>query len=582
MSQTERTDAPGARADSGGPRPLSAITAALLAERRAWVTTSIALCLGFGYALHLLGVAGATGTAPFWALPTGLLGGPLDIRNTLAGYWWFVLDDWRWPLLALANPDWPHGANAELFDVVPAVAIFGKLLRSGFGLAVNPYPWWVTFCLAMNGVALAALVRALGQRSALAAVLGGAFGAMAPVVQFRFGHLALIAHWLPLLALALYFHHKPRRFDARATAATVGLCLLVSFVNLYLYVMTAAIAAASVLQAMLDRRLSPARGGVATLLLLLAGVGPLWAFGLLGQWDLGAVSGDFSRYSMNLVSPFWPQTSGLFRWTGSYWLTRGSIGATPGQYEGFDYLGGGALLLFLLALPSGLRRLPATLRQHAALALALVVLTAWALSNRIYLGPYLLASYQPPRFLADTVLGWFRSSGRFFWPVGWFLVGLGIAGALARWRPAPAVAIAALALVLQWQDVAPWREKFAVLFATPPASAFGTPADAGRVAQAIAATGAVAVVPPVFCSSAAADYDSPLNAAALEVELMAARVNARMSSVYLSRMPPDCARTPALPGASGVIVVLTDKAAPAPSPTTAACFDVPMARVCVQ
>ena len=193
---------------------------------------AIALCLGLGYALLLLGPAGAVGTAPFWALPTGLLGGSLlDIRNALAGYWWFVQDSWRWPLLALGNPDWPHGANAELFDIVPVVAILGKLLRTGFGLAVDPYPWWVTFCLAMNAASLAALVRALGQRSVLGAVLAGAFGAMAPVVQFRFGHLSLMAHWLPVLTLALYCHARSRRFDARIASAAVGLCLLACCVH---------------------------------------------------------------------------------------------------------------------------------------------------------------------------------------------------------------------------------------------------------------------------------------------------------------------------------------------------------------
>ena len=569
MSETERI---------GGAR----ITASLLAERRAGVAIAIALCLGLGYALVLLGPAGAFGAAPFWALPRGLIGGALDIRNTLAGYWWFVQEGWRWPLFALSNPDWPRGANAELFDIVPVVAILGKLLHTGLALKVNPYPCWVTFCLMMNAASLAALVRGLGQRSALGAVLAGAFGAMAPVVQHRFGHLSLMAHWLPVLALALYCHAKPRRFDARATAGVVGLCLLASFVHLYLYVMTAAIAAAAVLQAMLDRRLSPVRGVFAVVLLVLAGIVPLWAFGLFEGWNLAGVSGDFSRYSMNLVSPFWPQSSGLFGWTGSYWLTRGSIGATPGQYEGFDYLGAGALLLILLALPAEACRLGAALSRHTALAIAFAVLTAWALSNRIYFGPYLLVSYQPPQFLADTVLSWFRSCGRFFWPVGWFLVGLGIARAPARFRPAPAVAIAALALLLQWTDVAPWRARFATLFATPPVSAFGTPADAMRVARAIEAAGAVVVVPPVFCSSAGADYDSPLNVAALEVQLMAARANARMPSVYLSRVPPDCGKPPA-PGNAGVVVALKDKGRMAQSQAaedTSACFDVPIARVC--
>ena len=533
---------------------------ALLAERPASVAFGIALGLGLGYALLLFGSAGAA----FWALPTGLSGGAEDIRNTLAGYWWFVQDAWRWPLLAVGQPNWPHGANAELFDVVPIAAIAGKLLRTGFGWEVNPYPGWVVLCLTLNAIALTALVRALGQRSVVGAVLAGAFGAMAPVVQFRFGHLALMAHWLPIFALAFYVRGKRNPI--------AGLSLLACCVHLYLYVMTAAIGAACVLQAMLDRRLAPWRGALALAVLLAAGVVPLWAFGLFDGWNLAAVPGDFTRYSMNLLSPFWPQMSGVFGWTGIYWLTRGSVGAHAGQYEGFNYLGAGALLLIALALLAERRRLMAALSRHLVLVFVFVLLTAWALSNEIYAGPYLLAAYTPPRLLAGTVLSWFCSSGRFFWPVGWFLVGLGIARGLALFRPAPALAIAAVALLLQWTDVAPLRSAIGRVLTTPPVSAFGPAETAHRVAAAIASAGIVAVEPALFCGST--DYASPLNAAAMEVELMAARANARMHAVYLSRMQPDCSP----PSAFGVLVTLKDF--PMPISATGPCFDTAIARVC--
>jgi hypothetical protein len=133
----------------------------------------------------------------------------------------------------------------------------------------------------------------------------------------------------------------------------------------------------------------------------------------------------------------------------------------------------------------------------------------WALSNRIYFGPYLIFSYEMPQLLASTVFSWFRSSGRFFWPVGWLLVGLGIARALSLFRPLGSVMLGVVALSLQWSDVAPWREKYAQLLDIPTVSGFGTPEGAARVAQTISTAGAVAVVPPVFCSSAGADYGSP-------------------------------------------------------------------------
>jgi hypothetical protein len=559
---------------------LNRLAGSLRADRRAWVSAVIAAAIGLAYALMVFGWAGVAGSAPFWSWPAGNFGSTLDIRNSLSGYWWFVQDDWRWPLLSLPRAEWPTGTNAELFDIVPGLAILGKVLRSAFGVAVNPYPAWVAFCFAMNGAALALLVRTLGQRSAVAAILAGAFGALAPVVQFRFGHTALLAHWLPLSCLALYFWSRPRGLDIWSVAGLVGICLLASLTHLYLYVMTAAVAAAAAMQAALDRSSAIPRAAGTLLLILLAGVLPLWAFGLLSGVGLAGIPGDFSRYSMNLLSPVWPQYSGLFAWTHLYWLTQESMEGTSGQYEGFDYLGAGGLLLIALSVPVWRHGVGRALRRHAALTLALALLTVWALSNRIWLGHALIVAYEPPRLLAQTVLSWFRSSGRMFWPVGWLLLAIGIAGATAQTRTRAGLLAATLALAMQWIDVAPFRDRFAVLVRKPPISAFG-PAVAD-VARAVAAADFVMVVPPVFCSADWTNYDAPESVAALEVQLMAARANARMPEVYLSRHPPDCQARPALPMGlrSAVILLHGASAARIPGMDGFRCVDSPFARIC--
>src|SRR5271169_6646315 len=79
----------------------------------------VAGAIGATYCCLLLGRSAISNETPFWHLPVGLIGGSLDIRNTLAGYWWLVQDEWRWPLLSITAPNWPDGTNAERFDVVP-------------------------------------------------------------------------------------------------------------------------------------------------------------------------------------------------------------------------------------------------------------------------------------------------------------------------------------------------------------------------------------------------------------------------------------------------------------------------------
>ena len=488
-----------------------------------------------------------------------------------------MLDDWRWPLLSVAAPNWPPGTNAERFDIVPVVALLGKIIRSFIGETVNPYPLWITACFALNAAALAMLVRALGRCGWLAMLTAGAFGAIAPVVQARFGHLGLIAQWLPIFALALYFNYKSERIPL---IGILLLCMLSAAIHLYLYVMTAAIGSAIVLQALLDRRcrFSISAAGIAGI--LLSGVAVLWMTGILGEQDLHGITGDYRRYSMNLMSPFWPQTSGLFGWTGIYWLTRGTIGAVPSQYEGFCYLGAGGILLVATAAATGWYPVLRIWRAHVGLLAALAVLTILSLTDCIYLGPFLILSYEIPSVLTSTVLSWFRSCGRMFWPVAWLLLAHGIAGSatksIGRWAPV----VLGAALLLQWIDVSPWRARFALLTTRPALSVFGSAENGVKVDALIGQYGAVSLFPPIGCSSAGWDYASPLNTAAMEVQLRAARSNARMRHPYLSRAVQDCDEPDQLLG-KRVTILLHDPGRIVSPPSDAPCTIYGLATVCV-
>jgi len=524
----------------------------------AWIALAVAALIGAIYALVLFGPAFLLGTAPFWLRPRGYMGGQLDMPSVLAAYDWFAADAWRWKLLRLPLAGWPEGSNAFGLDVAPLVAIAGKLASGVVGRVVNPYPAWHLLTFVLASVALTALVRALGQRSLAGAILAGGLGAMSPMLHFRFGHMAHLAHWLPILSLALYFARDARgRF-----AGLLSLCLLAGAVNLYLYVMVAAVAAAAVLQDFADRRIALPRAALLVLAIPGSGFLPVWAFGLLDLPGLTSGVIDFGFFSMNLLSPAWPQVSGALQWTGIPALTGGPLDGTDGQYEGYAYLGLGALLVVPVALWRGWGSPAAALRRHWALAVALAVLTIWALGNEVYAAKTLVFGYPMPQFLLDTVLAWFRSSGRFFWPVAWLILAYGIAGALRRATPRAAAVLVLAALALQWVDLSLWRTRIATLIAAPEASVFGAEAEAVAIERDIARRGAVAVIPSFFCSSSADNYEGIHNIAASEVQSMAARGNARMRWIMLARGTPDCeaqktADLGALAG-EGVLVLLRD------------------------
>ncbi len=562
----------------------------LLRPASFWATVPLAFALGLAYAIILFGPGFALGTSDYWRLPRGAIGGLEDMKTVMSGYYWFVQDAWRWPLLHFVQANGAAGANAALSDCVPILALVAKIIRSLTGSVVDLCPLWVVLSFALNAAALATFVRALGQRSIAAAVLAGAMGALAPVIHHCFGHLSHTAHWIFIFSFAVYAAWRAgQRGAISAGVLLVALCLLAFTVNLYIYVMAAAIAAAFFLQVMAERRLSIFVSMTGLVGVVGAGLLPLWAFGMLDNMGPDSVTVPFGVLSMNLLAPLWPQTSGAFSWTGLYLLTRGSIGGTTGQYEGYCYLGLGALLLVAVAAVRNRRALPGLVRRNWALALALFVLTAWALSNRIYLGPVLVASYPLPDWLLTTVLAWFRSSGRLFWPVAWLIVALGITGTLASLRPRTALGVIALTVALQWVDLSIWRNRLYALANDPPVSAFGSLADSTALEAEIARRGRVAVVPSINCNAdGGGDYNARDTIAASEVQLMAARANATMPAILLTRSSTDCAAERATPlrvlTGSGVLIALKQPAAldrTEEAQRTLACRPVPVGVVCV-
>jgi hypothetical protein len=290
------------------------------------------------------------------------------------------------------------------------------------------------------------------------------------------------------------------------------------------------------------RQLTLPRLAGACLLVFVPALLLLVAFGLFDQGGVGTVTHRFGFYSMNLLSPFWPASSGLFSATGLYVFTRGSIGATGGQYEGYNYLGAGVLLLLVISTLRHAHAIAGLVRRYWLVAATLLFFAAWAISNHVYFGPFLLFSYPVPDLLERTVLGWFRGSGRFFWPVTWTLAALALVGVLAAFRGRRLIAILAIAVVLQWVDLSIWRDRLGTLARTVPSSAFGE--ASAELEDMIATAGRVEVVPRLFCSSVGADYAAVQNVATLEVQLMAARTNAAMADVLLGRGNRLCDQPP--------------------------------------
>src|SRR5579862_944446 len=520
---------------------LTAVAAALDRDRPLGLMLALSFLIGAAYCLWLFGFAFLGGRTGFWLNSRDVRGAVgADVSTALSGYYFFLRGAWHLPLFQVDEFGMPRGIAIIFTDSIPILALLGRLIYRATGDALNLFGWWIAACFILLGMSLTALVARLGQRSLAAALAATLIGLSMPPLLYRWGQPALMAHFEIVLALIFYVACKGvRRGALRHFIAAAALLVLALWTNPYIFVMVGAVVAAALVQAMLDRSLAP-RAGAAVLLGLAVVVVTVML--LSGYFEpRGSIDeAGFGHYSLNLLSPFSPQMSGLFPGRRAFVLD-----ATGGQYEGFSYLGAGLLLLALLAarstqrsslavLRDWRRRIAGSWRRHACLWCVLLGFLALAVSNTVYLGGWNLGTVPLPAPLLH-LLGVFRSSGRFCWPALYALAATAIVAAAAR-HPRAGAAVLLVAAFLQWLDAAPLR----AAVSASAAAAVPPLIDAGAWRRAIARHHAIRVFPSFACLDKPPFTWTWSRQVAVELQLLAGEAGVATNTVYAGRGAPDC------------------------------------------
>ncbi|HEY0204346.1 MAG TPA: DUF6311 domain-containing protein [Acetobacteraceae bacterium] len=409
-----------------------------------FVTYACAALIGVVAALLVLPAETILGSGPGWEVPF------TDQARSLTGHLAYQADAWRWPPLWTDALFWPRGMSVALTDSNPLVSIPTKLWTRLTGAApVNLLGAWLALCWVAQPVAAAYAARGL-RLGTVPCLAAGVLAACWPALLMRMGHVNLCGHFLILLALGLALRRLPICEGPSCGGPGSGgrlapalLLLAAVLVHPYLFEIVAVVLAAVPLQAALDRRPGWRRGAAGY---LAACAGAVAALALLSG-PLGGGDKGFVTYSMNLLSPVWPQRSGVFG------ADLPVLDATGGQAEGFNWLGAGVLLLGVAALAGLVRRRPAV-RPVRGLLLVLGGLALLSLSSRVYAGPFKVLDLGAKPW--EDIFGTFRAPGRAFWPVGYALMLAAVAGVARLPRPWGAMLLVA-ACALQVVDSEPLR-----------------------------------------------------------------------------------------------------------------------------
>lgn len=497
-------------------------------ELPAWQLLLLAAALGAIWAASLFDWSFIAGRHEFWRFPRGTIGGSeTDMAQALAGYLYYVGSSWHLPLFYVASLGMPVGTNIIFLGSVPIVALIGKLTCTLIGATINLYGAYLFLCFALPGVMMTLVLITAKVRYALATIVAAIFANSTPALLWRWGHMELEAHFLLIGALALYLVSLNKRSWSGFAAAWIAYLILTYLTNIYLFGMVGTVWLCAVLQRRLNG-LHTTREAVGAGVLTVALV--MTVIILSGQFSGGTgppFSTGYGLFSMNLLSPFVPpQESGLLPWVGRVIDPNGY----PYQYEGFNYLGMGLLLASLLVLPTEAGWLRRNLWRHSSLLVAFAALTVFAISHRVLAGHWLLFELPMPRYVFWT-LGIFRSSGRFFWLIGYAQMAMVIILGFRRARPVLALCLAGAA-ILQLCDVQPLREGIIASIAAGPGA---EELDSGEVARLTARARHVEVVPSFQCNLNRDQQHEKIERANMELILATAKMNVPINTVYWGR-----------------------------------------------
>lgn len=334
-----------------------------------------------------------------------------DAAQHFLGWHFFRSEPWSFPLGLIKSLKYPQGTSIIYTDSIPLLAIPLKLISSLLPSIFQYHGLWLLLCYVLQGFFAVLLIKQITNKPFLI-LLGTLFFLLSPVIVVRSGgHEALSGHWIILASL--YFYLQKDSLTIRIY--WIVLLLVAVMVHFYLFFMAFIVFSGFLLRLILEdyKGNFPSVIMFSTITLSIILIS-MWVLGYFVVDVLHSPESGFGLYSMNLLSPI--NSSGISTFFKEFPL------ATEGQFEGFNYLGFGLLLLILVSIYELSRQKKFfSTKIHLPLIFVSFILLVFSISNKITFSNIVLFEFKLPDFL-NGLLGIFRSSGRMFWPVTYILM----------------------------------------------------------------------------------------------------------------------------------------------------------------
>lgn len=335
-----------------------------------------------------------------------------DSAQHYLGWAFFRNSPWSFPLGL--NPDWGLENSSSIIyaDALPVFSIFFKCLNFLLPEVFQFYGLWFLTCFILQACFSWRLLSIFKLGTTLK-FFGTFFFTFCPVIFMRLGgHQSLTAHFLILWCFCLYYANLEKK---NAVEWMICLSLTVAC-HPYFSVMCLSVFGAFICKEFFKKRDVQNISNLFLLIILclVSIVLTAWQIGLFVGTAAPSSDTEYGFYKFNLNGFLNPLGSSFFLRTQAH---------GGGDYEGFAYLGVGLLFLifFIVVLDSvnSFRQTKIFIKKSLPLCIFLFFLLLLAISNNISFGNWQLKLYSVK---AGSFLQTFRSTGRFIWPVWYFLI----------------------------------------------------------------------------------------------------------------------------------------------------------------
>ncbi|OOM73838.1 DUF6311 domain-containing protein [Clostridium sp. BL-8] len=376
-----------------------------------------------------------------------------DLSQHYIGWKFFRASQWDFPFGLISGLIYPYKVSVLYMDTIPVLSIIFKILSPILPSKFQYFGIWGIFSYMIQGGLGAIIVRKF-TKSNLICVGSSMFFLLSPIVIFRmFGHAALGGHWIILLSMYIFINKDEIKSLKKNLIIWPIFSGLIVSIHMYFLPMVMIILICYLIVDYIEYKNILRVLSIFSTFILSA----LFILFLLGAF---VGSSDFQSPGLGLYSA---NINALFNSQGCSKYLVGLPTATTGQYEGLAYLGLGVILALVVAIYIHIGNLLKIKKEEVLLYIkgnikefilfaAMIVFFILSLSPQVSLNQNILFTIPYPKVIIK-LLNIFKSTGRFMWPIWYFVVIFSIRMIVSESTKRQAILFLGICVIVQMSDL---------------------------------------------------------------------------------------------------------------------------------